>query len=273
MSVSGQRRDRATRAYVEAPYEERNGRLEAVLPEEGPCRGQGGCTCRVSFHHRRERKTGIPWGWVAVAHCLEHGGGFTLYPPGHVPYGREPMAARGPDGHPVAAGDERDASTYFDAARDAARGERWPRSDAPDPPGAVASTQRRRLERAAGLLGLVADVPPDLETAAGVTDLGPGRLLDASHALERSRSLREWGARVSELLGRLRAMAGRGWLDRIRLLGRGAGLWGRCYRVQPTTLRLREVTFPWERGAGTTAFSRSPNRRGAFYEIGPPVPP
>ena len=72
--------------------------------------------------------------------CRVHRHGFTLYPPGHVPYGRKRLAAMACDGSleqseektdgegssevPVKV--ERFRGTYFEAALEAAAGKAWP---------------------------------------------------------------------------------------------------------------------------------------------------
>jgi hypothetical protein len=48
-------------------------------------------------HHTRERKAG-PQIQVTVAQCRTHRRAFTLYPLGHVPYGRLAVAPVTPDG-------------------------------------------------------------------------------------------------------------------------------------------------------------------------------
>lgn len=47
--------------------------------------------CRVRSHAKRERKTG-PEIALAVCWCEVHERHFTVYPPGHVPYGRRRLA-------------------------------------------------------------------------------------------------------------------------------------------------------------------------------------
>jgi len=60
--------------------------------------------------------------------CEVHGRrGFTLYPPGHVPYGRKAIATVSPDGQCWRSGPERFCGTVFEAALDAAQGQAWPR--------------------------------------------------------------------------------------------------------------------------------------------------
>jgi len=98
-----------------------------ALPDTAPCQGRDGKACRLVCDHYRPRKTG-PRFPVLVVCCRVHGIAFTLYPPGHVPYGRAPIAPVAPDGSPWAGTGESHpfAGTLFDAALDAAAGEAWP---------------------------------------------------------------------------------------------------------------------------------------------------
>ncbi len=50
-----------------------------------------GETCELREHCFRDRKTG-PRFALRIFHCVTHRRYFTVYPPGHVPYGRQAMA-------------------------------------------------------------------------------------------------------------------------------------------------------------------------------------
>jgi hypothetical protein len=54
--------------------------------------------CRIDKHGFRERKTG-PEFPIQVLHCAAHKRYFTVYPVGHVPYGRVRMAPVEPGGY------------------------------------------------------------------------------------------------------------------------------------------------------------------------------
>jgi len=185
------------------------GRPAALLPAYCP-KGADGSTCRVSTHSKRERKTG-PAHPLVVARCRCHGVFFTLYPPGHVPYGRArvaPAEARGPD---------RWRPTQFAAALSAARGEpAWSRK--PDgKPGW--RTQRRHIARAAGMLGLTCPCR-QAERVAGV--LGAGVL---AHARARAQYAAAAGfrQRAQAVVGVLDALAPGGTLERVLAAGHAAG--------------------------------------------------
>ncbi len=50
-----------------------------------------GETCKLEKHSFRDRKTG-PRFALRILYCATHGQHFTVYPPGHVPYGRQAVA-------------------------------------------------------------------------------------------------------------------------------------------------------------------------------------
>jgi hypothetical protein len=213
-----------------SPYRVAGALLEPVVPKRGPC--WDGTACRVRVHDRRQRKTGPPWGWVAVLRCEVHGVSFTAYPLGYYPYGRVPLVDLALDGSDLEIEDDDDASvgTLLEASVDASQGELWPREGAE---GGVRSTQRRRLRGAATLLGLVslADAQGvDPEVAAEVAQVPAGLLIAASGALEKARGLKAWGQEIRGTLERLLGRASLWLADRLAVLGFLAGCWGHPYR-------------------------------------------
>ncbi len=120
---------KSSRTFVVAPYlPDSDGRLIARRPSVGPCAGREGQPCRLSLDHERPRKTG-PCFALSVFRCRTHGIGFTVYPPGHVPYGRVALAPVAPDGHVLItahSGTGRFDNTFFAAALDAADYQAWP---------------------------------------------------------------------------------------------------------------------------------------------------
>ena len=72
----------------------------AVMPQSCVHASKGDAACELVVHHVRARKTGpqIP---VTVMHCRTHRRAFTLYPLGHIPYGRVAVAPVGLDGEVV----------------------------------------------------------------------------------------------------------------------------------------------------------------------------
>jgi len=240
----------ATRAFVVTPYVARPcGVLEAEVPREGVCRTAGGPACRIAVHHYRERVTG-PCFPLTVVRCAVHGRAFTLYPPGHVPYGRRAVALVAPDGgevvpaeasrgaDPVAAW----SGTVFQAAVDAAFGRAWPR-DGEGGPGAPSwRTQRRHLARGARLLG----VEPDLdETTRGQVARELGVVLLALRAgADRLRVRPGYRALGEAQLGvLLKLPASPATPRRLLVTGHLTRLWGPPHAWEPGLRALRRLPF------------------------------
>jgi hypothetical protein len=130
----------ARRAFMVTLYAaDAAGVMVASMPSSCLRREAGDPPCCLWEDHRRERKTG-PLFALTVARCGPHDRSFTLYPPGHVPYGRIAIAPVSVDGALVkeAPSEERTAGeapvaqpslsgTVFGAAIDAAAGRAWPR--------------------------------------------------------------------------------------------------------------------------------------------------
>lgn len=200
------------------------------MPSEGPCRVCSPLPCRLCVDHRRERKTG-PCFALVVLRCRVHRRGFTLYPPGHVPYGRVAMAPVAPDGEwmgsdaPNGSGrSEGFEGAFFQAALDAAQGRAWPREC---PGGSLHwwSTQGRRLQEAVLWLG----VAPDLDPAhrlrqAEALEVDAMALREAGGWIGEGSGYRSRGRAVQSILGRLSRGGAR--LERLLLAGHQAGLWG-----------------------------------------------
>lgn len=249
---------RARRPFVATPHHVSEHGVDVEVPTRGPC-WDDATPCEIAVHHRRSRKTGPPWGWVDVLRCRGHGRAFTVYPPGHVPYGQVPLVVLAPDGGAVLGADGKTDETFFAAVMDAAKAEPalWPRASAPTPPGAVRSSQRRRVHGAAALLGLAGDAPgPDV--SAAVTHLPCGALVEARQQLAESHGLPAWARALVGFVGDLARRAGRALMDRLAVLGHLAGWWGRPYRWVPRGGRLLELGRPFWEGDMRGTRSRSP---------------
>lgn len=200
-----------------------------MMPTTCPT-SDGGEVCCVTFDHHRARKTGpcIP---VAVLKCATHGCGFTLYPCGHVPYGREAVAPVGLDGEALKLPSSGTTSTEeepcalwrqtrFAAVLDAALGRAWPR----DGPGPYWTTQLRRLEELATLLGLEPAPSAALgEKLARLLDVPRLSLLDDVGRLAGAVGFEARGVILIDTLER--ASTGRCLLERVLACGALAGLW------------------------------------------------
>lgn len=202
------------------------GELRVVVPARCPL-GDDGSGCRVGVHHHRARKTG-PCFALAVARCHAHGLTFTVYPPGHVPYGRAAVLPVDPSGREArtASGTRSWAQTLFDSAGDAAADERWP-LDGTEP--ATRRTQGRRLERAAMLLGLDLGMSERtrerLASALSVPVLELRQVPKASFFAGGSWS--ERGRMIERVLMQVREP------KQLLVAGEIGGLWGRPSRWDP----------------------------------------
>jgi hypothetical protein len=169
--------------------------------------------CDVIQHSLRARKTG-PRHAIVVCYCHAHGLHFAVYPSGFVPYARRPLI-ESDDG----------ASSYADAARDAAAGEAWPRTQAGETPGWW-NTQRRLILRLGEAIGAFSD----LRDLIALTIALPLRVL------MRIAGAVGYRARGRALVAGIEELGGD--FDRLLLAGALAGTWGLPWRWQPSPARL-----------------------------------
>jgi hypothetical protein len=203
------------------------GTVAAELPAHCPGRSPSD-GCHVVARFRRARGQG-PAHALVVARCHEHGRSFTLYPPGWVPYGRQPTCSVTPAGYAVRSTSA--AGTMFAAAEDAEAGRLWPRSGAALDAN-VHRTQGRHLALASVLLGvspsLVEAVREALAACLGVP------LLVLHEARRRYETSRSWRARAGALMEVVRRLGARRQLPELwSRAGHLAGLWGRPSRWGP----------------------------------------
>jgi len=205
-------------------------------------------------HHLRERKTGpqIP---VTVVQCRTHRRAFTLYPLGHVPYGRLAVAPVRLDGRvtfstvgeasSAAAQPAWETTATLGPAFAAMRGETVKITD----PRWWATAARERLDAGARLLG----VDPALSDADGdaiALRLAIPRLVhrQAARAYATARGRAQRGSVLVGILPALGADAC--LLDRIFAAGAHAGLWGTVTRWDAASAGVRGQVFP---GRGAAA--------------------
>lgn len=202
--------------------------------------------CVLTVHHRRERKTG-PQTPVTVLQCRTHRRAFTLYPLGHVPYGRLAVVPVGLDGQVVFsterehAGDTRQPAwraTVFESAFTAIEEKpvkltdsRWWATEVPE-----------RLAHGATLLG----VHPDLsvETADAIAfrlEIPRLVLRQAADAYHRGRGRAARGRVLVDVLDQLGDTC---LLDRMVAAGACAGCWGTVTRWDVALGGARGRVFP-----------------------------
>jgi len=202
-----------------------------------------------------------------VVECRTHGGTFTVYPPGHVPYGRVAVAPVDAEGRPIHAVGESATKTasgvavagstrsdlaadtdsaarrlgwgvsLFGAAEDAALARPWSRNRC----GGAESwrTQGRRLALAAALLSLTgADGPPPPD--AGLLGVPALTRLESTAAYASAGGYRARGEAVMQSLRDLERSVPCA-LDLLLTAGCSAGAWGAPWRWDPLGRRLLPV--------------------------------
>ncbi len=194
-------RDGRARVFVQTPYvADGDGILRAVLPSRCPWGAAGSEECEVGVHHERARTTG-PCCPLAVVRCSRHPAhAFTLYPPGHVPYGRVAVTPTSTAGTPLLEGETGEpawGATVFVAVLDAASGERWA-ADSPVSDPRRRRTQGRWMDTASRLAGihhdLSATVREQIATRLGVATM-------TVHAATQTWAVaRDWTARAAAIL-------------------------------------------------------------------------
>lgn len=217
------------------------------------------------FDHYRRRTTG-PCFPLAVLRCKTHGRGFTLYPPGHVPYGRRAIAPVAPDGSPVTieqAGveegrqqpdDEQEQAalspaalafrgTVFDAALDAAAGCIWQRGHLPGGSERWWSSQGRWIDRALRLLGLAPDQSVSLRhEIAELLLVDTLRLQELSSQLGGTVGYRRRGLAICQVLAALPVRSAF-LAERLQNCGQRSGLWACPLRWDRESLALHAEPY------------------------------
>jgi len=233
---------KSSRTFVVAPYlPDTDGRLIAKRPSVGPCMGRDGQPCRLSLDHERPRTTG-PRFAISVLRCRTHGIGFTVYPPGHVPYGRVALAPVAPDGHALItahSGADRFENTLFAAALDAADHQAWPQAAEDGHIIPRIPTQMRRLVRACRLLGVDPTLEADSRECLGSILGVPGQHLhDGAVRIQQQPGYHSRGEAVVGVLDGLQG-TGISLFDRLVACGAQAGLWPALQRWDPASGRLQ----------------------------------
>lgn len=235
----------STPVFATVPYEpDERGFLRAVVPTRCPFAAPGEPGCHVAVRHRRDRKTG-PCFPIAVVQCSAHPlHSFTLYPPGHFPYGRRPLVSSSVSGPLLldpATKQPTWAGTVLQAAADAAEAVRWAPHSVTEAP-AVRRTQGRHLD----LAGLLLGVHPELDD--GERERIATRLRVPTMVVRAAASMWpvSWTTRGAAIVLVLAAVPVDGsLLDRLVSAGYAAGLWARPRRwAPPTSWMLARPTTP-----------------------------
>ena len=225
----------ATRPFVIAVYhlfkgEKPIAELPKVCPYADLSEPSG---CRVTASYHRERKTG-PQFPLLVARCKDHGHDFTVYPSGHVPYGRKAIAPSALDGSILQHGEGEDdagepmwSETVVDAAVDAGQGRLWAKSS-PSRDAFRRRTQGNWLSLAASLLGLVAQDARSRERLSEQLGIAALAVMDAARMYERARGLHDRGRVIVALVDKLPLR--RRLCDDLLVCGALIGRWGRPLR-------------------------------------------
>jgi hypothetical protein len=235
MTVQISSRASATRPFVVVEYKLIEGENPvAELPKVCPyADSSDACRCQVAGNYYRDRQTG-PEFPLLVAQCRFHRHDFTLYPEGHVPYGRKALAPSALDGAMLQHGEGEDdaglpmwSETVVDAALDADQGRLWAKSS-PSRDEFRRRTQGRWLSLVASLLGLVAQDSRSREQIAEQLGLAALEVMDAARVYTCARGLTERGRVIVGLVDRLPKR--RRLYDDLLVCGALIGHWGRPMR-------------------------------------------
>jgi hypothetical protein len=207
----------------------------------------GGACCHLIVHHHRDRKTG-PRFPLVVVECQVHGCVFTLYPAGHVPYGRRavaPVAASGEVIRPAPQEADSEAAspwqgTLFDDALDAADDDPWP-CESTDTMEGSWSTLGRLIEQALRILGLAPDMTLDLRhRIADVLAIPTMTLLECVRMIATKPGFRSRGRAILTVLAEIPLASA---LRRLIVTGHLAELWGPPLLWDVRAQVLRPLTF------------------------------
>lgn len=220
----------------------------AVMPQSCVHASKGDSACELVVHHVRARKTGpqIP---VTVMHCRTHRRAFTLYPLGHIPYGRVAVAPVGLDGEVL-------FSTEREPLADGKRSPAWratrfgpafaaihdPTVKLTDPRWWATETEER-LAPSAALLGVHPALSvPEADEIAFRLEIPRLVLRQAADEYARARGRADRGRVLVGVLDQLGTDVC--LLDRVLAAGAHAGCWGTVTRWDVARWGARGRMFP-----------------------------
>lgn len=214
------------------------------MPTTCPFRVDDNKPCKLVTDHDRYRKTG-PCFSLRVLRCITHKKSFTLYPPGHFPYGRKPLIQVGVDGKKVVDleyGDQRFQSTLFDAALDADNNKPWNHGDVLKSFMRPFSTQVYHLHRATCILGLEDAISDNQRHAISQVLMLPViTLSEGAVCIKNNSGYQNTGKVICSLLDKLPKVTS--IFERLVEVGSQAGLWPPPFFLDPYSNRLRESAF------------------------------
>ncbi len=231
---------RKRRLYVISEYHvDDKGKLRPELPDYGPCHIRNGCSCKISAQFFRSRETG-PCFPLLIVKCETHNKAFTIYPPGHFPYGRQLLAPVAPNGDSITKknGLERFEGTLFDAAMDSARGHYWPFESMENSLTPRRTTQSRHLSRTALMLGVQPGLHERLREEIKRILALPGQLYyDSTAIVNEHPDAQHQGKAICKLLNELEDSPS--IFDRLAEVGANVCLWPPPKRWDPRHKRYR----------------------------------
>ena len=219
----------------------------AVMPQSCVHASPGDAACVLVVHHWRARKAG-PQVAVTVVQCRTHRRAFTLYPLGHIPYGRVAVAPVGLDGQVV-------FSTESEPEAGGKRAPAWRTTQfgpvfasITDPtvkltdPRWWATQMPERLTQSAKLLGVHPELSVSQADAIAFRLEIPRLVLrQAADAYVRAQGR---AARGRVLVGVLGELGDACLLDRLLAAGVCAGCWGTVTRWDVASWGARGRVFP-----------------------------
>lgn len=223
MSYNAAGQSATAKPFIITPYRpDSSGCMVPAIPTRCIRAVDGDPECQLCVAHLRDRKTG-PRFPLAVLRCRVHGCAFTLYPPGHVPWGRRSLVHVDLHGETVRRSTEEWRGTPFEASADAARGTAWDRASEC---GSESwwSTQGRWIGFSLDLIGLAAAQGTDLRhRIADALNVATLDLLAKVRAIGENPGFR---ARGKAVVAVLEGIPVKGLLRRLLVAGHLAGCWG-----------------------------------------------
>lgn len=211
------------------------------IPDVCPYHHQDGQPCQIVNDHNRERKTG-PCFPLRIIRCKTHKIGFTIYPPGHFPWGRRIIAPVESDNSKIKNSPEehRFTGTYFDAALDLNKGIVWPKESILNSLYSRYLTQTRHIKRAGLFLGVDAELDEKSREIISQILNVPGQLIFESASL----SSDGYSTQSKAICNILSAVTEQTYLfERLSAAGQFIDLWPELSFWDVKCHRLRQPSF------------------------------